>query len=175
MGSFCCLHWNKCDPEELRLDGSPQETHLGQGHIGNNDGVESAGGVAQGLVLVAVGVVLVLVHLAIILIALPWHGRFTNTDVALGGDGSGLASKVPVILRTNVNTGLVPPLLECISNPVVMFGYIELGSGEGTEGSWIYHPASRATPDMTPRRTLKNRLSASDIFYGRSSAGLQRT
>lgn len=68
----------------------------GQGNVGNNDGVQGAGGVAQGLALVTVGVVLVLVDLATLVGLLPGHGTLANADVALGGDGGGLSTEVPI-------------------------------------------------------------------------------
>lgn len=75
-------------------DGGGSKYH-GQGNVGNNDGVQGAGGVAQGLALVTVGVVLVLVDLATLVGLLPGHGTLANADVALGGDGGGLSAEVP--------------------------------------------------------------------------------
>ena len=71
--------------------------YRGQGNVGDNDGVQGAGGVAQGLALVTVGVVLVLVDLATLIGLLPGHGTLANADVALGGDGGGLSAEVPVV------------------------------------------------------------------------------
>lgn len=51
------------------------------------------------------GVVLVLVVLAIV-IPLPGHGAVRDADVALGGDGGGLAAEVPVIEGVS-NDGVV--------------------------------------------------------------------
>lgn len=73
--------------------------YLGEGDVGNNDGVHGAGGSAEGLVLVAVGVVLVLVDLAIGGLSVPGHGGLADADVALGGDGGGLAAEVPNIAK----------------------------------------------------------------------------
>lgn len=55
-----------------------------QSHVGDNDSIESTGGVLERLVLVAVRVILVFEHLSVIL-AFPGHGGFSNTNVALGG------------------------------------------------------------------------------------------
>lgn len=74
--------------------------YLGEGDVGNNDGVHGAGGSAEGLVLVTVGVVLVLVDLAIGSLAVPGHGGLANANVALGVDGRGLAAEVPDIANT---------------------------------------------------------------------------
>lgn len=68
-----------------------------QGNFGHDDGVHGARGGAEGLVLVAVRVVLVLVDLAILRDVVPGHGALANADVALGVDGGGLATEVPVI------------------------------------------------------------------------------
>lgn len=57
-------------------------TYFRKSHVGNNDGVESAGSIAKRLVLVTVRVVLVLEHLAILLSTLPGHGSFADADVA---------------------------------------------------------------------------------------------
>lgn len=73
--------------------------YLGEGDVGNNDGVHGAGGSAEGLVLVAVGVVLVLVDLAVASLGVPGHGGLADADVALGVDGGGLAAKVPDIAK----------------------------------------------------------------------------
>jgi hypothetical protein len=73
--------------------------YLGEGDVGNNDGVHGAGGSAEGLVLVAVGVVLVLVDLAIARLGVPGHGGLADADVALRGDGGGLAAEVPDIAK----------------------------------------------------------------------------
>lgn len=70
-------------------------SYLGEGDIGNNDGVHGAGSSAEGLASVTVGVVLVLVDLAILGLGLPGHGALANADVALRGDGGGLAAEVP--------------------------------------------------------------------------------
>jgi hypothetical protein len=43
-----------------------------------------------------VGVVLVLVDLAIGGLSVPGHGGLADADVALGGDGGGLAAEVPI-------------------------------------------------------------------------------
>jgi hypothetical protein len=66
-----------------------------QSDIGDNDGVQSAGSVSEGLALVTVRVVLVLVDLAVV-IALPRHGALADTNVALRGDRGGLSTEVPI-------------------------------------------------------------------------------
>lgn len=79
--------------------------YLGEGDVGNNDGVHGAGGSTEGLVRVAVGVVLVLVDLAVGGLTVPGHGGIADADVALGGDGGGLAAEVPRI--TNIADQLI--------------------------------------------------------------------
>lgn len=91
-----CKHCNK---GSLACEGIGA-AYLGEGDVGNNDGVHGAGGSAEGLVLVAVGVVLVLVDLAVGGRTVPGHGRVADADVALGGDGGGFAAEVPRI--TNI-------------------------------------------------------------------------
>jgi hypothetical protein len=74
-------------------------SYLGKGDIGDNDGVHSARGSAEGLASVTVRVVLVLVDLAILRLSVPGHGALANADVALGVHGSGLAAEVPILSR----------------------------------------------------------------------------
>ena len=81
---------------EYQPHGDWGSKYHGQGNVGNNDGVQGAGGIAQGLALVTVGVVLVLVDLATLVGLLPGHGTLANADVALGGDGGGLSAEVPI-------------------------------------------------------------------------------
>lgn len=81
---------------EYQPQGDWGSKYHGQGNVGDNDSVQGAGGVAQGLALVTVGVVLVLVDLATLVGLLPGHGTLANADVALGGDGGGLSAEVPV-------------------------------------------------------------------------------
>lgn len=82
---------------KIGIQDKRKTTHRGQSHVGNDDGVKGAGGVTKRLVLVAVGVVLVLVDLAVLRGAVPGHGGLADTDVALGGDGGGLAAEVPIL------------------------------------------------------------------------------
>lgn len=72
-------------------------TYLGQGDIGNNDGVHGAGSSTEGLALVTVRVVLILVHLTILRGGVPGHSTLADANVAsLGSDGGGLAAEVPM-------------------------------------------------------------------------------
>lgn len=72
------------------------DSYLWQSNVGNNDSVQSTGGVPQGLVLVTTGVVLVLVGFAALVLTLPGHRAVGDADVALGGDGGGLLAEVPI-------------------------------------------------------------------------------
>lgn len=72
------------------------ETHLWQGHIRNDDRVESAGSVPQRLIPVAVRVVLIFEQLAAVTLALPRHGALANADITLRGNRGGFSSEVPV-------------------------------------------------------------------------------
>lgn len=91
-----CKH---CSEDSLACEGIGA-AYRGEGDVGNNDGVHGAGGSAEGLVLVAVGVVLILVDLAVSSLTVPGHGGLADADVALGGDGGGLAAEVPGITNT---------------------------------------------------------------------------
>ena len=75
--------------------------YLGQGNVGDDDGIHGARGGAEGLVLVTVRVVLVFVNLAVLLSGMPWHGTLADANVALGVDGGGLASEVPGLSQTS--------------------------------------------------------------------------
>jgi hypothetical protein len=72
------------------------ETHLWQGHIRDDDRVESAGGVPQRLIPVAVRVVLIFEQLAAVTLTLPRHGALANTDITLRSNRGGFSSEVPV-------------------------------------------------------------------------------
>lgn len=69
--------------------------YLWQSHVGDNNGVERARSIPEGLVLVTVGMVLVLEHLALI-ISLPGHGAVADANIAFRGHGGGLAAEIPV-------------------------------------------------------------------------------
>lgn len=71
-------------------------SYLRQSDIGHNDSVQGTGGIAERLALVTTGVVLVLVGLAALVFTLPGHRAVGDADVALGGDGGGLLSEIPV-------------------------------------------------------------------------------
>lgn len=79
--------------------------YLGERDVGNDDGVHGAGGSAEGLGRVAVRVVLVLVDLPVGGLIVPGHGRIADADVALGGDGGGIAAEIPRI--TNITDQLI--------------------------------------------------------------------
>jgi hypothetical protein len=75
-------------------------------------------------------VVLVLVVLAII-IPLPGHGAVGDADVALGGDGGGLAAEVPVIEGVSIDGVVDSAIVVCPWVCLLGVGELERGPLSG--------------------------------------------
>lgn len=73
-------------------------TYLGECDIGNDDLIQGAGGILEGLGLVTVRVVLVFgeaLLIGVLVLDLPRHGALSDTNVALGSRARGLAAEIP--------------------------------------------------------------------------------